>query len=250
MPLLYEINTRAWLRELSERAGKPVRLADVPDTEFDRWDALGFSDIWLMGVWAIGAGARQQALERWRAEWRQQIPSEESDVHGSPFAIDDYVFDSALGTPGDFLDFKKKLNQRGIGLILDMVPNHFSLDCDTAARHPSYFVQGRPGTPGTFTRKTRFGKKTFAHGKDPHFPPWTDTVQVDHLNRNAQEALSRIMAFHSAFADGYRCDMAMLVLPEIFVGSPASMKHGIASSGNEFTACIMRCGSTVHSTSP
>ena len=33
-PLLYEINTRCWLRELSERLGRHVTLADVPEEDF------------------------------------------------------------------------------------------------------------------------------------------------------------------------------------------------------------------------
>ena len=40
-PLLYEINTRWWLNELSDRHGGPVTLADVPDSEFARWRQLG-----------------------------------------------------------------------------------------------------------------------------------------------------------------------------------------------------------------
>ena len=36
-PSLYEINTWAWLDDLSRRAHRPVTLADVPPAE---WDAL------------------------------------------------------------------------------------------------------------------------------------------------------------------------------------------------------------------
>ena len=65
-PLLYEVNTRVWLRELSEAAGRRILLEDVPDSEIQRWKALGFSHIWLMGVWQIGPLARDRALEYWR----------------------------------------------------------------------------------------------------------------------------------------------------------------------------------------
>ena len=216
MPLVYQIHTRAWLRELSDHAGKPLTIGGVPDSEIEHWDNLGFSDIWLMGVWKIGAGAREKALEHWRTEWRQEIPSQESDVTGSPYAIEDYVIDPAIGTVEEFLAFKRKVNEKGMGLILDFVPNHFALDTPAAAQFPSYFVQGRPGTPGTFTRKTKFGKKTFAHGRDPHFPPWTDTIQVEHRNRAAQEAMQGLARARIGLCDGFRCDMAMLVTPEVF----------------------------------
>ena len=49
-PLLYEINTRCWLRELSERNSRIVTLANVPEHEFAHWRQLGFTHIWLMGV--------------------------------------------------------------------------------------------------------------------------------------------------------------------------------------------------------
>ena len=216
MPLLYEIHTRAWLRELSEKAGKQIRLGEVPDAEIERWDRLGFSDIWLMGIWKIGAAAREKALEHWREEWRAEIPSEESDVTGSPYAIEDYLVDPAIASLEEFIVFKRKVNERGMGLILDFVPNHFSLDTPAAAQFPSYFVQGRAGAPGTFTRKTKFGKKTFAHGRDPNFPPWSDTIQVDYRNRAAQETMQNLARARLGLCDGYRCDMAMLVAEEVF----------------------------------
>src|SRR6266850_8105705 len=61
-PLLYEINTRCWLRELSEREKQAVTLANVPEAEVAGWERLGFTHIWLMGVWTTGPRARAEAL--------------------------------------------------------------------------------------------------------------------------------------------------------------------------------------------
>ncbi len=36
-PLLYELNTRCWLRELSARSGTAVTLANVPESELAVW---------------------------------------------------------------------------------------------------------------------------------------------------------------------------------------------------------------------
>ena len=41
-PHLYEINTWAWLEKLSARAGRLIKLGDIPDGE---WDALARSRI-------------------------------------------------------------------------------------------------------------------------------------------------------------------------------------------------------------
>src|SRR2546430_17253202 len=61
-PLVYEINTRCWLRELSTPSGQPATLGSVPDAEFERWRDLGFTHIWLMGVWPTGRRGRATAL--------------------------------------------------------------------------------------------------------------------------------------------------------------------------------------------
>jgi hypothetical protein len=52
-PFIYEINTRCWLADLSEAGGKPVGLGQIPEAEFLRWMRLGFTHIWLMGVWEV-----------------------------------------------------------------------------------------------------------------------------------------------------------------------------------------------------
>ena len=62
-PILYEINTRCWLRDLSSIQGRAVTLGNVPETELDRWCDLGFSHLWLMGVWTPGPRSRARSLE-------------------------------------------------------------------------------------------------------------------------------------------------------------------------------------------
>jgi len=220
-PILLEIPARAWLRELSDQAGAPLTLAEIPEAEIDRWQRLGCTHIWLMGVWQVGAEAREVALRHWRASWRAQFgpQASESDVHGSPFGIRDYTIDPRLGEPISLLLLKERLNRAGIRLILDFIPNHFGLDSPEPARHPERFVQldgGVSAAPDSFERATRAGTRRFAHGRDPFFPPWEDTVQLDYRAAETHEAMTALAQTTSMFGDGLRCDMAMLVLPEIF----------------------------------
>jgi hypothetical protein len=49
-PVIYEINTWLWLRELSRQHGRRVTLADVPETAWDTLADLRFDVVWLMGV--------------------------------------------------------------------------------------------------------------------------------------------------------------------------------------------------------
>jgi hypothetical protein len=233
-PILYEINTRLWLAELSERAGKPLTLAEVPDAEIESWRDLGFTHVWLMGVWQIGPQARRIALRHWEKEWRREFDSTEADVQGSPYAIQEYAVDARLGQPLDLLMFRERVNRAGIKLILDFVPNHFGLDASEPRRYPARFVQGESETPGTFAGETKLGPRWFAHGRDPHFPPWEDTVQVDYRVAEAQEAMALIAQTISMFGEGLRCDMAMLLLPEIFAETwrhfPTAGAHGTTAN--------------------
>jgi hypothetical protein len=55
-----------------------------------------------------------------------------------------------------------------------------------------------------------------AHGRDPNFPGWSDTLQLDYSNRATQDAMAAELLRVAERCDGVRCDMAMLLLPEIF----------------------------------
>ena len=57
-PVLYEINTRCWLQELSDQHGQTIFLGEVPAEVFADWLRLGFTHIWLMGVWITGPRSR------------------------------------------------------------------------------------------------------------------------------------------------------------------------------------------------
>jgi hypothetical protein len=51
-----------------------------------------------------------------------------------------------------------------------------------------------------------------AFGRDPYFPPWTDTAQLDYSNARLRAFMIDTLKQISRYADGVRCDMAMLVL--------------------------------------
>ncbi|MFL5250279.1 MAG: hypothetical protein ACJ79V_20845, partial [Myxococcales bacterium] len=55
-----------------------------------------------------------------------------------------------------------------------------------------------------------------AHGRDPYFPAWPDTLQLDYSNPATQEAMAKELLRIAGQCDGVRCDMAMLLLPEVF----------------------------------
>jgi glycosidase len=215
-PLIYEVNTRVWLRELSEQQGQPITLRNVPEPELDRWMELGFTHVWLMGVWRIGPEARAKALEYWEKEWKEEIPSTPEDVTGSPYANLMPDVEPSISSIAEVTDFHQRLLDKGLYLILDFVPNHLGIDHPWVSQHPALFVQSATAKPGTFQKKTKFGKRYFAYGRDPYFPPWTDTIQFDYRTQPVQNAMASLAANLSILCDGFRCDMAMLVLSDIF----------------------------------
>src|SRR5258706_14108206 len=92
-PVLYEINTRSWLRHLSERAASAVTLGDVPELEISEWRQSGFTHIWLMGVWTSGPLSRAASLKHpgLRTLFSDGLPDwTEADVSARPYAIPDY----------------------------------------------------------------------------------------------------------------------------------------------------------------
>ena len=60
------------------------------------------------------------------------------------------------------------------------------------------------------------GRRWIAHGKDPHFPCWTDVAQLDYRRPETREAVQELLMAVAAQCDGVRCDMAMLLLNEVF----------------------------------
>jgi hypothetical protein len=59
------------------------------------------------------------------------------------------------------------------------------------------------------------GHRIFAYGRDPFFAGWPDTLQLDYANPAVQEAMAAELARIADQCDGVRCDMAMLILPEV-----------------------------------
>lgn len=238
-PLLYQINTRCWLRELSDAAGHDINLDDVPETEFARWRALGFTHLWLMGVWATGPKCRALALREPNLlhTYQQILPGwRDEDVGGSPYAIADYKVPRALGGDAALRRFREKLNAAGLKLILDFVPNHLGLDHAWLREQPDLFVQSPVEVPGTFAQETVTGIRWLANGKDPFFLPWNDTVQLDYRRVSTRAAMRELLHSVAGRCDGVRCDMAMLLLNDVFSKTWANFPISNDPPAHEFWA--------------
>ena len=221
-PILYEINTRCWLRELSEKRSSSITLANVPETLFAGWQKLGFTHIWLMGVWSSGLGSRAEALANphLHRAYSEALPDwRPEDVGGSPYAIADYQVPLELGGEAGLKKFRQQLHQHGLRLLLDFVPNHVGLDHRWVRERPDLFVQAETKSVETYHQETIAGPRLLAHGKDPYFPAWTDTIQLDYRRAETRQVMTDLLLSIAERCDGVRCDMAMLLLSEVFTNT-------------------------------
>jgi hypothetical protein len=223
-PLLFEINTAAWLCELSNRLGKTIRLDGIPAAEWDKIKGLGMDLVWLMGVWDRSLESRQICLIslEFRSKFDEVLPDcSEEDIIGSGYSIKTYEPDPLIGCWDDLDRARAELNKRGMGLILDFVPNHTGIDHHWLSEHPEYYIQGtaadyRKDNQSFFPVQVGGQTLYIAHGRDPNFPAWTDTAQLNYFNPAARAAMIERIREISLHCDGLRCDMAMLVLNDVF----------------------------------
>lgn len=219
-PLIYEINTWVWLEELGRRAGRPLTLATVPAAEWDHIAGLGFDAVWLMGVWERSPeGIRiAQANPGLREDFLRALPDfGDADNVGSPYCVRRYVVDAHLGGPEGLAAARRALTQRGLGLVLDFVPNHVAPDHPWTTEHPQYLIRGsaadQQADPASFVA---IAGQVFACGRDPYFPAWPDVLQLNAFDPGLRDAAGRTLLDIAGQCDGVRCDMAMLMLNAVF----------------------------------
>src|SRR5437763_11351465 len=117
-PTVYEINTAVWLERLGRERGRPLRLDEVPDREWQALASLPVDAVWLMGVWERSPAGLQIALEdpSLEAGNRAALPDlRPEDVIGSPYCVRNYVVDQRFGGPEALASARARLAARGVG---------------------------------------------------------------------------------------------------------------------------------------
>jgi len=229
-PHLYEISAWPWLERLSRRENREVTLADVPGATWDALAKHGFDCVYLMGVWqrsAVGRlmGRTDPALV---AEYDRILPGwDMRDVPGSPYCIQAYEPDDRMGGWTGLDACRAELAERGISLVLDFVPNHTGFDHDWIRTNPDFYVQGTLDNyraepilyhPIEDEQADEDGAtvRFIACGRDPFFAPWRDVAQLNYFNPGTRDAMIDTLKTIAKHCDGVRCDMAMLVLNDVF----------------------------------
>jgi hypothetical protein len=219
-PAIYEVDTAVWLGDLSRAAGRRVTLADVTGPDWDAITPDGADAVWLMGVWERSpAGlALANANPELQASFREALPDlRHEDVIGSPYCVRRYVAADLFGGRDGLAAARAALAARGARLILDYVPNHVAPDHPWVMSDPELFIRGSEddlrADPAGWVAA---GGQVLAHGRDPYFPPWPDVVQLNAFSPALRAATAETLADIAGQCDGIRCDMAMLMMNDIF----------------------------------
>ena len=219
-PVVYEVNAWVWLSELSAREGRNITLASVPEAEWNAIGAVGVDAVWFMGVWRRSTAGREIARRNptLMAAFRAALPDlTEADIVGSAYCVREYTVDPRLGGDHGLAEARRELARRGVSLVLDFVPNHVAPDHEWATASPDLLIRGSDDDearePDAFLR---VGAQVFACGRDPFYPAWSDVLQVNAFAASLRAEYRKLLARLADQCDGVRCDMAMLVMNDVF----------------------------------
>ena len=129
--------------------------ACVPESVVKEWMRLGFTHVWLMGVWRTGPRSRAAFLHQpvTRGRLAEILPGwTEADVPGSPYAIAAYRVAEELGGDAGLAAFREQLHRQGMRLVLDFVNRkvHEPFFRSMFSRSTVHFPIRRPATSISF----------------------------------------------------------------------------------------------------
>ncbi|MGC9070367.1 MAG: alpha-amylase family glycosyl hydrolase [Elusimicrobiales bacterium] len=221
-PHLLEINTRLFIDEMRRKYNQPdMTLSMIPDEEWLKIKHLGFDIVWLMGVWESSPVSEKISQdEEFLRDFVRVHELDVSVIGSSVYSIKRYRLDPSFGFEWEIKSLKDKLNSFGILLFLDFVSNHMAIDADFSDDCIDCFVLGTEkdynSNPDLFCQKIVNGRIYYiAHGRDPNFPCWKDTIQLNYFNPKTRQKMLEELLKISEMCDGVRCDMVMLSLNDV-----------------------------------
>eukprot|EP01132_Coremiostelium_polycephalum_P005236 gene5236-6517_t len=217
--MMYEISIRPWLYNLSIIYNTQITtLSDIPKEEFQKIKSMGFDMVWMMGVWELGDyglnfdRTNQGLLQH----YGQVLPGYTvDDIIGSPYAVTNYSVNTQLGSEQDLINLRKMLNEMGLLLMLDFVPNHTAVDSVMMSENIDYFIRAPQSSSPPYDPNT-YLPNGVAYGSAGWGGAWMDTAQLNIWNPETAKARIQQLLTVASFADAIRCDMAYLLLNSLF----------------------------------
>lgn len=250
-PMLYQAHPRRLLAEFATECREAKGLGGVPSSWFASIKAMGFDWIYLLGAWQTGPRSREVSLRNpiISADHSSHLPDwTGNDVCGSPFAIEAWVPHVDWGGLEGLFSFRENAARHGLKLMLDFVPNHVGLDNPWAVNHPDWFFRCDAPSSAGKAEAAHPGGPFLKHGKDPYFPPWPDTFQLNLFHPAVRSAQQELIAAIATLCDGVRCDMAMLPLSDVFLttwGHESIDIPGVAADQSDYWPGIIKAARDV-----
>eukprot|EP00696_Hemimastix_kukwesjijk_P002005 gnl/Hemi2/12449_TR4245_c0_g1_i1.p1 gnl/Hemi2/12449_TR4245_c0_g1~~gnl/Hemi2/12449_TR4245_c0_g1_i1.p1 ORF type:complete len:550 (+),score=133.09 gnl/Hemi2/12449_TR4245_c0_g1_i1:162-1652(+) len=215
---VYEISTRPWLYELSQKYGREIStLADIPQLELQQLADAHIDVVWFMGLWHLGPfGLQHDITDPGLLQgYAQTLPGfTTADIIGSPYAVTEFTANPSLGSDSDVSNLRNRLHALGMKLMTDFVPNHTAVDSNWTSSNPEYYVRSPKGTQPPYD-SSKYLPSGIAYGSDPYSGAWTDTAQLNYWNPDLYEQMTQALLHVASLSDYVRCDMAMLVINDI-----------------------------------
>ncbi|KAL7717106.1 Glycosyl hydrolase family 13 catalytic domain-containing protein [Entamoeba marina] len=150
----------------------------------------GIEIVWMMGVWQLGDYGLNYDRN---LDFSSVLPDyTQDDIIGSPYAIVEYNCNSDIGVDDDLLWLRNQLHEK------------------------EYYIRAAPAD--SYDSKY-YLPSGIAHGKDPYFDPWGDVAQWNYFESATREYMKSNIMKALSVSDGVRCDMAHLVLNDVFAGT-------------------------------
>ena len=243
--IVYQFDIREFFFRHQQTNHKIKTLIDLPFEFFKELKALGVDYIWPLGIYEPSKESQKIAREMKELHRRydESLPGWTiEDVIGSPYAIKSYSVSKSFGADRFYTKFKELLLKKfDLKIILDFVHNHVAIDNPIVKKHPEYFIHCVENNELKYSPdfyELKAGEKTYfiAHGRDPYFPSWKDTLQLDYRSKSVQKFMINELLKLSKKCDGVRCDMAMLGLSNIFHNNWKNyqLPNDAVPSGKEF----------------
>lgn len=163
--VVYELNVRTFSATSNFRGA---------EQGLDRLKDLGVTIVWLMPINPLGQAKKKGTI-------------------GSPYAVQDYYsINPAYGAKEDLNRFVAAAHQRGLKVIVDVVPNHTAWDSVLIKQHPEWF------------------KKDAQGNIIPPVPDWADVAGLDYRNPQLRAYMTEMLKYwlREFNLDGLRVDVA------------------------------------------
>jgi len=170
-----------------------------------------------------------------------------SPIYPSPLAdfgydVSDYTaVDPVYGTLGDFDALVSAVHERGLRLLLDIVPCHTSIEHPWFREHPDWYIWA--DEPNNWTGAFGGSAWTYHEGQGRYYLHsfYAEQPDLDWRNPEVVEAMHGVLRFWlERGVDGYRLDAIDRLLkdPELGDDPPAAEPYGLPLADHEVALAL------------